>query len=72
MIPEDIHIHGWALRAYTHLRRIDSVDSTNWWRQAMTMREKLPWLTYTEALEIVVKRYARWKRIIKEDPNTLF
>lgn len=65
-IPDDIHVHGWALRAYTHVRRLDSVDSTNWWRDAMKLRT-LPdtaHLTYGECLEIVVKRYQRWKRNI--------
>lgn len=65
-IPEDIHIHGWAMRAYTHIRRLDSVDSTNWWRDGMAIRQKLPWLTYGEALEIVVKRYKRETRIIED------
>lgn len=63
-VPDDLHIHGWALRAYTHLRRLNSVDSTNWWRDAMMVRT-LPLckhLTYAETLEIVVKRYKRWKR----------
>lgn len=63
-VPDDIHVHGWALRAYTHVRRIDSVDSTNWWRDAMQVRQKLPWLHYGEALEIVVKRYQREKRVV--------
>jgi len=65
-IPEDVHVHGWALRAYTHVRRLDSVDSTNWWRDAMKLRT-LPdtsHLTYGECLEIVVKRYQRWTRTI--------
>lgn len=65
-IPDDIHIHGWALRRYTHVRRIDSVDSTNWWRDAMKLRT-MPdtrHLTYGECLEVVVKRYARWSREI--------
>ena len=35
MIPEGIHVHGWAMRRYTKYRRLDSVDSTNWWRDAM-------------------------------------
>jgi hypothetical protein len=69
MIPDDIHVHGWALRAYTHLRRIDSVDSTNWWRNALSLRQKLPWLTYGETLALVVKRYVRWKRIIFDRPG---
>jgi hypothetical protein len=73
MIPQDIHVHGWALRAYTHLRRIDSVDSTNWRRDAMKLRQKLAWLTYGETLSLVVKRYVRWNRIIIDGPGrTLF
>lgn len=64
-VPDDIHIHGFALRAYTHVRRLDSVDSTNWWRDAMALRKALPWLTYGECLELIIKRYIRWKRTIK-------
>jgi hypothetical protein len=66
-VPEDFHIHGWALRAYSHVRRIDSMDSTNWWRDAMQLRRDLPWLTYGETLELVVKRYQREQRIFRED-----
>lgn len=66
-IPDDLHVHGWALREYTHVRRLDSVDSTNWWRDAMAYRKDYPWLTYGECLEIVVKRYQRWQRLIVED-----
>ncbi len=65
-VPDGIHVHGWALRAYTHIRRLDSTDSTNWWRDGMAIRQQLPWLTYGEALEIVVKRYVRWQRTIRE------
>ena len=36
-IPNDIHLHGWALRRYAHLRRFDSMDSTNWWRDALQL-----------------------------------
>lgn len=71
-VPEALHVHGWALRRYTHIRRLDSVDSTNWWRDAMKLRT-LPdtaHLTYGECLEIVVKRYQRWTREIRE-PETL-
>lgn len=67
-IPESLHVHGWAMRRYTHVRRIDSVDSTNWWRDAMKLRT-LPdtkHLTYGECLEIVVKRYQRWERTIRD------
>lgn len=66
-IPEDIHVHGWAMRAYTKVRRLDSVDSTNWWRDAMKLRTftDLEHLTYGECLEIVVKKYKRWNRKIE-------
>jgi len=75
-IPDGIHVHGWAMRRYTQCRRLDSVDSTNWWRDAMKLRnvECLSHLTYGECLEIVVKRYQRWSRTIV-DPvksNNLF
>lgn len=63
-IPDDIHIHGWALRAYSNIRRFDSFDSTNWWRDAMDYRKSFPWLTYGETLDIVVKRYLREPRHI--------
>lgn len=66
-IPENVHVHGWALRAYTKLRRIDSVDSTNWFRDAMKYRSQLPWITYAEALELVTKRYKRWSRIVEPE-----
>lgn len=74
-LPEDIHVHGWALREYTHVRRLDSVDSTNWWRDAMAYRKNFPWLNYGECLEIVVKRYQRERRMIvdvKSDQQELF
>jgi hypothetical protein len=67
-IPENLHVHGWAMRRYTHVRRLDSVDSTNWWRDAMKIRTlpDLKHLTYGECLGIVVKRYQRWEREIRE------
>lgn len=66
LIPDSIHIHGWAMREYSHIRRFDSMDSTNWWRDAMSVRSQLPWLHYGEALEIVVKRYQRENRLHKD------
>ena len=67
-IPEDIHIHGWAMRKYTYFRRINSVDSTSWWRKAIELRciNQLSHLTYGECISIVVKKYQRWKRTIKD------
>ena len=63
-IPADIHVHGWALRRYSHIRRIDSMDSTNWWRDGFKLRimPELSHLTYAECLQIVVKRYTRETR----------
>lgn len=65
-IPDGIHVHGWAMRRYTHIRRLDSVDSTNWFRDAMNLRamKQLSHLTMGECLEIVVKRYQWWQRTI--------
>ena len=71
-VPDDLHVHGWALRAYTHVRRIDSVDSTNCWRDGMKYKKEMPFLTYGECLEIVVKRYQRWNRTIKPREESLF
>lgn len=66
-VPDDIHLHGWALRRYTHISRLDSVDSTNWFRDAMKTRTMLPWLTLSETIEIIIKRYKRETRIIIDD-----
>lgn len=65
-VPEGLHLHGWALRRYTHVRRLNSVDSTNWWRDAMKLRQKLPWLTYGECLDLMVRKYQRWTRQIRD------
>ncbi len=71
MVPESLHVHLWAGRAYTHIRRIDSVDSTNIWLDAMKLRKNLPWLTYGECIAIVVKRYQRWNRNIAEESTQM-
>jgi hypothetical protein len=67
-IPDDLHVHLWAGRRYTHCRRVNSVDSTNWWRDAMKLRTipDLEHLNYGECLAIVVKRYQRWTRTVRE------
>jgi hypothetical protein len=70
-VPESLHLHGWALRRYTHVRRLDSVDSTNWWRDAMKLRQKLPWLTYGECLDLMVRKYQRWTRQVREVPTNV-
>jgi|TARA_Y100000034_G_scaffold127785_1_gene181245 hypothetical protein len=68
-IPDDLHVHGWALRAYTHLPGIDSVDSTNWFRDSIGLAKEFPWLTPAECLEIVVKRYKRQPTIEAIQPK---
>jgi hypothetical protein len=62
-IPDDIHVHGWAMYSYAY-PRFDSVDSTNWFRDAwkilnnpLTMH-----LSPAEAIEVIVKRYKRSMR----------
>lgn len=67
-IPDDIHVHGWALRLYrnTHTR-FDSFDSTNWWRDSFKLKALPPLkhLTDKELLDIVVKRYEREERMVR-------
>lgn len=70
-IPKDLHVHGWALGAYTHLERMDSMDSTHWWREAMKYRTWFPWLTYGECLRIAVKKIQRFERQICLDGDQL-
>lgn len=70
-VPSSLHVHGWALRAYTHVARLDSVDSTNWWRDAMKLRQQLPWLTYGECLDLMVRKYQRWARQIREPESNV-
>jgi hypothetical protein len=67
-VPDDLHVHGWALREYTHVRRLGSVDSTNWFRDAWGYRNAMPFLTPAECVELVVKRYQRWQRVVR-DPS---
>ena len=67
-IPDDLHVHGWALYRYAHLR-LGSVDSNNW---SMDTMKILNWgvtahLTPAEAIEIVVKRYQRME-VLRDDP----
>lgn len=67
-VPEELHIHGWALRKYSNIRRIDSFDSTNWFKDSWKLLNspELKHLTPAECLEIVVKRYQRESRQIKD------
>ena len=72
LIPDDLHVHGWALREYTQIRRLDSVDSCNWFMDSWKILSdpNTRHLTPSEALEIVVKRYARENRVIVEPDKT--
>lgn len=67
-IPDDIHVHGFALRAYRKTHKFGSIDSTNWWRDSMMYRTKMPWLTPAECLDIVIKRERR--EVIEERNRT--
>lgn len=73
-IPGDLHVHGWALREYAYVRRLDSTDSTNWFRRSWQIRQALPWITPAEAIDLTVKQYQRWRREMKdaEAEPTLF
>lgn len=72
-VPEGLHIHGWALREFSYIRRINSVDSTGWVREAMALRTnpQTAHLNLGECIEVVVKRYQRFKRTIQRAPATL-
>jgi len=65
-VPDDLHIHGWALGAYAHIKRLDSVDSTNWFMDSWKVKKAVPWLTPAECCEVVIKRYKRWERPLGE------
>ena len=58
-IPEELHVHGWALSAYSYLPGFDSFDTTHWWRDALKLCGLMPWLTHGEALELMVKKLTR-------------
>lgn len=63
-VPKDIHVHGFALRTYSHVTRMDSFDSTSWWRCAMRIRKEMgTWLTFAEALELSIKQIQRTARM---------
>jgi hypothetical protein len=61
-IPPGLHVHAWAGGEYAGHPRVDSADSTNWFRDAWTYRNQLPFLTPAECVELVVKRYRRERR----------
>lgn len=61
-IPDGIHVHVWAGGEYAGHPRCNSVDSTNWFRDAWDYKNQLPFLTPAECVELVVKRYQRARR----------
>lgn len=67
-IPDDLHVHGWALGRYAHLERLDSMDSTHAWIEWQKIRNKLgPWLTSAEAMELAVKKVRRREAELREE-----
>lgn len=72
-IPDEIHVHLWAGGAYAHLDGIDSVDSTNWFRDVKYLLDgaHTRHLTPGECLEIIVKRYQRVQRVAIVDDGQL-
>lgn len=71
-IPPTLHVHLWAGRRYIGLEAhggapIGSVDSTNWFRDSMKLRQQsgLRWLSIGECLDLVVMRYLREPRMIQ-------
>jgi len=59
-IPDDLHVHGFALRHYSYIPRFDSFDSTAWFRSAMRLRKIIgPWLMHDEAIELSIKQCMR-------------
>jgi hypothetical protein len=58
-IPPDLHVHVWAGGEYSGHPRVNSCDSTNWFRDSWAYKNLLPFLTPAECVELVVKRYQR-------------
>lgn len=63
-IPPDLHVHFWAGGEYCGHPRVNSTDSTNWWRDSLALKSArlTAHLTTAECVEIVVKRYQRQER----------
>lgn len=60
-VPEGVHVHIWAGGEYCGNPRVDSVDSTNWFRDSFALKSArlTGHLTTAECVEIVIKRYQR-------------
>lgn len=67
-MPDDLRVHVWAGGDYCGHPRVDSVDSTNWFRDAFALKaaRQTAHLTYAECVEIVVKRY---QRVVRQVPK---
>jgi hypothetical protein len=69
-IPEDLHVHGWALGRYAHIPRIDSFDSTHAWLEWQKIRNALgAWITSAECMELAVKKVRRQSRLIEKQDD---
>lgn len=60
-IPDDLHVHGWALGRYLHLP-FDSWDSTHAWREYGKLKQAHPWLTNAECIDLAVLKMQRMAR----------
>lgn len=67
LMPDDLHVHGWALVEHENMARLDSTDSTNWFRDSWKVINNYPWLTPAECIEVIVKRYQRRERLVKDE-----
>lgn len=61
-VPAGLHVHFWAGGEYAGHPRVNSADSTNWFRDAWNYKNAMPFLTPAECVELVVKRYQRERR----------
>ena len=68
-IPPDIQVHGWALRKHLDLSRLDSVDSTSWFRKFSDWKNKYPWLTNFECVELSIKHIQRSPKLDRHTPD---
>lgn len=73
-IPQGHHVHFWAGGEYCGHPRVDSCDSTRWFRDAWEYKNQMEFLTPAECVELVVKRYKRMNKLplVPADKPTLF
>jgi len=77
-VPDGIHVHVWAGGEYCGHPRVNSTDSTNWFRDAFKLKvaPDTRHLTTAECVEIVVKRYQRAERkpapVVADETPSLF